>query len=47
VAYRNYIYLGERRWFMLKKEDGEEINVRYDENKKFLCKSQVVIIYNV
>jgi hypothetical protein len=28
-----------------KKEEGEKIKVRHDENKKFLCKVQVVIVY--
>jgi len=30
--------VGETRWYILKKEEGEKINVRYDENKKFLYK---------
>jgi hypothetical protein len=30
-----------------KKEEGEEIKVRHDESKKFLCKPQVVIVCNV
>jgi hypothetical protein len=36
--------LGERRWFILKKEEGEEIKVRHDERKKFLYKSRAVIV---
>jgi hypothetical protein len=35
---------GETRWSMLKKEEGEEIKVRHDESKIFLCKPQVVIV---
>jgi hypothetical protein len=27
-----------------KKKEGKEINVRYDESKKFLCKPQVIIV---
>jgi hypothetical protein len=27
-----------------KKEERDEIKMRYDKNKKFLCKSQVVIV---
>jgi hypothetical protein len=30
-----------------KKEEGEKINMSHDENKKFLCKLQVVIVYNM
>jgi hypothetical protein len=47
VVCRSYICLEERRWSMLKKEEGEKINMRHDENKKFLCKLQVVIVYNM
>jgi hypothetical protein len=38
VAYRSYIYLGRENVVHAKKEEGEEINVRYDKRKKFLCK---------
>jgi hypothetical protein len=30
-----------------KKEEKEEIKVRYDKSKRFLCKPQVVIVYIV
>jgi hypothetical protein len=32
--------LGERSWSMLKKEEREEIKVKYDERKKFLYKTK-------
>jgi hypothetical protein len=36
--------LGREKVVHAKKEEGEEINVRYDERKKFLCKSLVAIV---
>jgi hypothetical protein len=37
----------ERKGDRCNKEEGEEIKVRYDERKKFLCKPQVVKVYTV
>jgi hypothetical protein len=36
--------LGREKMVHAKKEKEEEINVRHDERKKFLCKPQVVIV---
>jgi hypothetical protein len=36
--------LGREKVVHAKKEEGEEINVKYDERKKFLYKPQVVIV---
>ena len=43
-----YIYmLGRENVVHAKKEEKEEIKVRHDEKKKFLCKPQVVIVFIV
>jgi hypothetical protein len=39
--------LGREKVVHAKKEEGEEIKVRYDERKKFLCKPLVMIVYIV
>jgi hypothetical protein len=44
VAYKSYICLGREKVVHAKKEEGEEIKVRYDESKTFLFKPQVVIV---
>jgi hypothetical protein len=46
VACRSYICFGREKVGHAKKEEREreEIKVRYDERKKFLCKPQVVIV---
>jgi hypothetical protein len=36
--------LGREKVVHAKKEEGEEIKVKYDERKKFLYKPQVVIV---
>ena len=38
VAYRSYICLGREKVVHAKKEEGEKIKVRHDENRKFLYK---------
>jgi hypothetical protein len=40
VACRSYIYAWREKVVHAKKEDGEEIKVKYDERKKFLCKTK-------
>ena len=47
MACRSYICLGREKMIHAKKENGEKIKVKHDENKKFLCKQQVVIVYTV
>jgi hypothetical protein len=44
VACRSYVCLGREKVIHAKKQEREEIKVRYDERKKFLCKPQVVIV---
>jgi len=47
VAYRSYVYFGREKVVHAKKEEREEIKVMHDENKRFLCKPQVMIVYIV
>jgi ribosomal protein L25 (general stress protein Ctc) len=44
MIYRSYICLRREKVIYAKKEEGEEIKVRHDECKKFLCKPQAVIV---
>jgi hypothetical protein len=45
AACRSYVCLRREKVVHAKKDEGEKIKVRHDENKKFLCKVQVVIVY--
>jgi len=44
VICRSYICLGKEKVVHVDKEEGEEIKVRYNERKKFLCKPQETIV---
>jgi len=44
VTYRSYVCLGRNKVIRAKKEGGKKIKERYDERKKFLYKTQVVIV---
>jgi hypothetical protein len=45
VACRSYVGLGRKKLVNTKKkEEGEKINMMYDEIKKFLCKPKVVMV---
>jgi hypothetical protein len=39
--------LGKEKVIHAKKEKGEEIKVRHDKSKKFLCKPHALIVCNV
>ena len=44
VPCRSYMCLEEKMWSMLKRREREEIKMRHDKNKRFLCKPQVMIV---